>query len=123
MILFVWLRKEGNYFCFSVPYLFYKICTHFLFTKKLYIIEKTSQFTFDAINQQKCSFMILLFVCRKEGRSHHKKKITISVQKQFLKLLQPHQGAEPSAGFYILEKVGKRLPPAVSGRKYSVFLL
>ena len=37
------------------------------------MIEKTSQFTLDDINQQKCSFMILLFVCRKEGRSHHKK--------------------------------------------------
>ena len=66
--------------------------------------------------------MILLFVCRREERSHHK-KITISVQKQFLKLLQPHQGAEPSAGFYILEKVGKRLPPAGSGRKYRMFQL
>ena len=64
------------------------------------------------------------FICvQKRRKKSPQKKITISVQKQFLKLLQPHQGAEPSAGFYILEKVGKRLPPAGTGRKYRVFQL
>jgi hypothetical protein len=64
------------------------------------------------------------FICvQKRRKKSPQKKITISVQKQFLKLLQPHQGAEPSAGFYILEKVGKSLPPAGSGRKYRVFQL
>ena len=104
---------------------------HFILRNAHFSLQKSQKDIKISNNNQKILLMpsinknVLLwsfYLCA-EKKEEVTKKITISVQKQFLKLLQPHQGAEPSAGFYILEKVGKRLPPAGSGRKYRVFQL
>ena len=114
-------RKKSQKITISVPCLFYEI--------RIFFLQKTLNNRKDITiyfwcHQSTKMFFYDPFICvQKRRKKSPQKKITISVQKQFLKLLQPHQGAEPSAGFYILEKVGKRLPPAGSGRKYRLFQL
>ena len=116
----MWLRKAGNSFC---PLFILQNMCAFSFYRKTLNNRKDITIYFWCHQSTKMFFYDPFICVQKRRKKSPQKKITISVQKQFLKLLQPHQGAEPSAGFYILEKVGKRLPPAGSGRKYRVLQL